>query len=89
VKQAWLTRRPLTLSDEPLYVLAVARRRTTWSPMTWDAWRKDPEQEDLALQGLIAEQARFPGQAKILVVNHRGKLARELWTLVPGTQIIP
>jgi Zn-dependent protease with chaperone function len=89
VKQAWLTRRPLTLSEEPLYVLAVKRRRATWNPMTWDEWQKDPEKEDLALQAVIAEGARFPGQTKILVINHRGKLACELWTLVPGTQIFP
>jgi hypothetical protein len=87
VKQAWLLRRPLELSEAPLYVLAVVRRRFTWNPKTWDEYKKDPEKDDRALQSEIAEAVRVPGQTKILVINHRGKVARELWTTVPGTEI--
>ncbi|MHC4862404.1 MAG: hypothetical protein ACYTDY_20210, partial [Planctomycetota bacterium] len=88
VKAAWLTRRPLELSEDPLYVLAVLRRRFTWNPRTWNEYQKDPKKDDLALQARIAEAVRVPGQTKILVLNHRGKVAREAWTTVPGSQIL-
>jgi hypothetical protein len=70
VKRAWLVRKQLELSEEPLYVLGVLRRQFTWNPATWN---RKPKRDDLALQERILAEVTLPGESFVLVLNHRDK----------------
>ena len=63
-------RKQLELSDEPLYVLGVLRRRFGWNPATWN---RKPKREDMGLQERILSEVSFPAETFVLVLNHRDK----------------
>ncbi|HEX5064571.1 MAG TPA: M48 family metalloprotease [Myxococcota bacterium] len=83
VKQAWLVRRQLEhFPESPLFVLGVKR---AWSP--WDFVSRDGRrQRDLELQQQLTE-VPIPGEAFIIVVNHRPRKQRRLFLDVAGSSI--
>jgi Zn-dependent protease with chaperone function len=86
VKRAWLVRRQLELSEAPLYVLGVERRRLGWGPTSW---RRKSKPDDLALQDRILAEVPLPGETFVLVLNHRDKRDWALFQDVPGTRLLP
>jgi hypothetical protein len=85
VKRAWLLRKQLELSSEPLYVLGVVRRRRGWNPATW---RRKPKSDDLALQDRILAEVPLPGDAFVLVLNHRRQRDWDVFSGVAGAEIL-
>ena len=85
VKRAWLVRKQLTLSDEPLYVLGVLRRSNPWHPASW---RRDPVRDDQALQERILSEVPLPGESFVLVLSKREKRDWGLFEGVPGSRIL-
>jgi Zn-dependent protease with chaperone function len=86
VKRAWLVRKQLELSHEPLYVLGVVRRQFGWNPASWI---RKPKPDDLALQDRILAEVPLPGEAFVLVLNHRDKRDWRVFQDVSGAQILP
>jgi len=86
VKRAWLVRKQLELSREPLYVLGVLRRQLGWNPASWV---RKPKPDDLALQERILAEVLLPGDAFVLVLNHRGARDRAVFERVEGSRILP
>jgi Zn-dependent protease with chaperone function len=86
VKKVWLVRRQLVhFPDQPLFALGVRRRRGGLRELLSVAARK---QLDLELQQKLRE-APLPGEAFILVLNHRGRRERALFERVAGSQLLP
>jgi Zn-dependent protease with chaperone function len=84
VKRAWLVRKQLELSDEPLYVLGIVRKQFTWNPATWNGKAK---KDDIALQERIIAEVPLPGQAFVLVLNHRDKHDWQVFQGIPDAEI--
>jgi hypothetical protein len=84
VAEAWLVRKPLELSEEPLYVLGLWRRVNPWNPKTWG---EDERKADAAMLDSIVETIECPGDTRIVVLNHQ-KPFRSIFDAVPGSQIL-
>lgn len=85
VKRVWLVRRQLVhRPEEPLFVLCARHRKRLLDWLSTALSKRG----DLALQERLQE-VPLPGEAFILVLNHRGRRVRRMFEDVPNARILP
>lgn len=85
VRRAWLLRKQLELSREPLYVLGLLRRQPRWNPAKWG---RSARADDLALQDRVLSEVPLPGDAFVLVLNHRSQRDWGVFSGVADAEIL-
>jgi Zn-dependent protease with chaperone function len=79
VRRAWLVRRDVDFEPErPLFALGVVQKRALFGQRN----------KDLALQQELVDTVPLPGEAFVLVLNHRRAKQRRVFTAVPGSRIL-